>query len=50
MESPEGPTKNAKLHSKFYLEVKTQTISFKTQEKKLKTQGENSRTRHLINP
>ena len=33
MESPKGITKKAKLHSKFYLEVKTQAISFKTQEK-----------------
>ena len=31
MESPKGLTKKAKLHSKFYLEVKTQ--------EKLKTQG-----------
>ena len=33
MESPKDATKKAKLHSKLYLEVKTQAISFKTQEK-----------------
>ena len=33
MESPKGATKKATLNSKLYLEVKTQAISFKTQEK-----------------
>ena len=33
MESPKHATKKAKLHSKLYLDVKTQAISFKTQEK-----------------
>ena len=33
MESPKGPTKQAKLQSKIYFEVKNQAISFKIQEK-----------------
>ena len=33
MESPKGATKKAKLHSKLNLEVKTQAIYIKTQEK-----------------